>query len=466
LFIDPDVAGGLTDDEPESPALDMSIAIVTRSHASTGIIFVRMWNQGVDLGEINDVLITTPADEQILAYDATAGIWKNIDIPESAAVISSATAPANTTAIWFNTENGNTYIYYDDFWTSIAGSTGAPIISDTAPTDPVLGTQWFNSSTGKSYLYYSNAWVEIDSNGTAAQPSGNAIINGGFDFWQRGTSFTASGYSADRWYSSISGTTTVSRESTIVPDDSTFALKWTTGASNSFSSLFQALEYADVKSLWGKTVTFSAFIRAQASFVGNVSLLIQTGTSQDSLLTGTWTNLAQTSAQPSTSEYLRISVTTTIPTSTNGLRVSIGPSATQASGTGIYIAKSQLEAGPVATPFKRNAPSIQAELAACQRYYERIGTGTIGRISAATIAEFYLRFNEKRTLPTFSLTRTNPQFYDPAVGTKTGTASTIISVVGPTVSGHVVQISGFTGLVAGNFAVIINDNYVEVIAEL
>jgi hypothetical protein len=111
---------------------------------------------------------TGGTDGQILTKTSSTDYetaWE--DIPESAAVISSATPPENTSAIWFNTETGNTYIYYDNFWTSISGASGSPIISDTAPTNPVVGMQWFNSSNARTYIYYSNAWVESDSNGPA-----------------------------------------------------------------------------------------------------------------------------------------------------------------------------------------------------------------------------------------------------------------------------------------------------------
>jgi microcystin-dependent protein len=56
----------------------MNIAIVTRSHATTGILFIRMWSQGVDLNEVHDVNITgTLADNEVLAYDTTSSLWIN-----------------------------------------------------------------------------------------------------------------------------------------------------------------------------------------------------------------------------------------------------------------------------------------------------------------------------------------------------------------------------------------------------
>ena len=396
LFIDPDVAGGLTDDEPESPALDMNIAIVTRSHASTGIIFVRMWSQGVNLGEVNDVAITDPADNQILAYDETAELWKNINIPESAAVISSATAPENTTAIWFNTENGNTYIYYDSFWTSIAGNSGAPIISDTAPTSPVLGTQWFNSSTGKSYLYYSDAWIEIDSNGTSAASTGNVIINGAFDIWQRGTSFSLSvapassnTFTADRWRARLGGTGQAARTYSRVNSELNGFQYAARSQRNSDltgfgpTGLVMDLETASSVQLENSVITLSFYACAGANFSADSNILtstIYTGTGVDGNLTVGYVGAIATAQNNTlTAGWARFSQTLTVPAGVRqiGIGFTYVPTGTAGANDWFDITGVQLEAGAVATPFRRNSPSIQGELAACQRYYFRHSTSDV-----------------------------------------------------------------------------------------
>jgi hypothetical protein len=360
LFAHPTVDGKLTKVRPQH---DLVVAFITVRHASAGQLAVRI-TSGNHLEWLHDVDIEDPADDQILAYDETAGLWKNIDIPESAAVISSSTAPANTSAIWYNTENGNAYIYYDSFWTSVSGASGMPITSDTAPTNPVVGMQWFNSTNGKTYLYYSSAWIEVDSNGTAAQPSGNAIINGAFDIWQRGTSFTpANGaYTADRW--SAVFCSAVSR-STDVPAGFSFSAEFS-GTSSS-PNLNYRFESADSSALANRTVTVSLWAKSTTGTTA-LGLEVYTPTAVDNFASLTAGPLSTFSATPSTG-WTPYSATFTVPaTATNGLQLRI----VRASGTTTTrITGVQLEAGAVATPFKRNAPSIQAELAACQRYYVR-----------------------------------------------------------------------------------------------
>jgi hypothetical protein len=347
---------------------------------------------------LHDVDIEDPTDEQILAYDETNGLWKNIDIPESAAVISSATAPANTSAIWFNTENGNTYIYYDDFWTSIAGSTGAPIISDTAPTSPVLGTQWFNSSTGKSYLYFSNAWVEIDSNGTATASTGNVIINGAFEINQRvfTSSTTNLTFGFDRWRQShTGGTTTVSAQS-FTPgaaplagqEGARFVRITTTGQTDAGHFALYGQKVESVRTFAGQTVTLSFYARAGSGTPSISNELVQNfgnggspsaavlGISPNKFqLTTSWQRFTATVEVPSiagktlgTSDdgFLELNFFASAGSNFNARTVSLGVQNNTFDLWGV-----QLEAGTVATPFRRNAPSLQAELAACQRYYVR-----------------------------------------------------------------------------------------------
>jgi hypothetical protein len=147
LFIDPDVPGGLTDDEPVSPDLDMSVAIVTRSHASTGIIFIRMWSQGVDLGEVNDVAITSPTAGQVLAYNDVDELWENADIASSSIAVAE-TAPTSPEEgdVWYDSTNGKTYIYYDSYWveqtSALIGPQGpAGVVTATSPLTYSSGTQ-------------------------------------------------------------------------------------------------------------------------------------------------------------------------------------------------------------------------------------------------------------------------------------------------------------------------------------
>jgi hypothetical protein len=329
--------------------------------------------QGVPTGGTDGQILTKTSG----ADYATA--WE--DIPESAAVVSSTTPPENTSAIWFNTENGTTYIYYDSYWTSISGDSGAPIISDTAPSSPVIGMQWFNSSNGKSYIYYSNAWVELDSNGVTTASTGNFIINGGMDIWQRGTSFSSVGtgtYTADRWRTSTVGVNSTNTQSSVVPlgQGFSFSLRMAPSANGTASefTIRQVIERQQISLALGKTVTASCWIRSSKAQVKIrvFSANATGGVDRSSTFTvpvNTWTLLnAQFATFANATEW-------TGSTNDVGCRIDIGFADGQSVTTSdeIFIVGVQLELGSTATPFRRNGSSIQAELAACQRYYFGVG---------------------------------------------------------------------------------------------
>jgi hypothetical protein len=207
-------------------------------------------------------------------------------------------------------------------------------------------------------------------NGGAIPLGPNAIINGAFDIWQRGASFTSpanGAYTADRW--SAVFCSSVSR-STDAPAGFQYSAEFS--GTSTTPTLNNRIEAADSSRFANTVVTVSFWAK---SIAGTTSLALEvfTPTAIDNFTSITNVQNITLAATPSTN-WERYTATFTAPAAaTNGLQLRI----IRGSGTTTTrIAGVQLEAGPVATPFRRNANSLEGELAACQRYYFQIGNSS------------------------------------------------------------------------------------------
>lgn len=96
LWLSPTVAGGITNVKPTAPNHLVLVGWCVRSHATVGSIFVHIQN-GYELNELHDVLITTPVGGQSLIYDAATPAWKNVTAPEHITVTGTDTIVGTAT---------------------------------------------------------------------------------------------------------------------------------------------------------------------------------------------------------------------------------------------------------------------------------------------------------------------------------------------------------------------------------
>ena len=213
----------------------------------------------------------------------------------------------------------------------------------------------------------------------------NAIINGGFDVWQRGTSnvTTLLVYTADRWQKGVNthfgiSRTTVSDTTNLPNIQYAARIQRTSGSSvTSIMDLGYSMESIDTTKYVGQTITLSFYARKGANYSGaagasfGFALYTGTGTDQSIILGYTGGTATLNTAATLTTSMARYSATVTIPTTATemGLYFSYTPTGTAGANDYVDITGVQLELGSVATPFSRAGGTIQGELAACQRYY-------------------------------------------------------------------------------------------------
>jgi len=254
------------------------------------------------------------------------------------------------------------------------------------------------------------------SNATPFAAGKNKIINGDFGIWQRGTSVNltagVSTFLADRfpaYMDSNAGTVTYSRQTftpgtaPVVGYEGQYFARITTGGNCNlaFSTFLE-----DVRTLAGQVVTISWWAKASTTktFYTLLRQAFGTGGSADVNQSNTWT--ATTTWQRFTFTYVLPSISgKTIGTNSYVLLQPIQ----YGSSTGNYdidIWGVQVEAGSVATPFQTATGTLQGELAACQRYYYRLATGTtknlgIGSHYSSSYLQFMVKFPvTMRTSPT------------------------------------------------------------------
>lgn len=90
-------AGTLTATKPKAPNHMVYIGVVERANAGNGQIYVKVQN-GYELDEIHDVQINSPANGQLIIYDASTSLWKNANLTAGAGITITNGAGAVTIA--------------------------------------------------------------------------------------------------------------------------------------------------------------------------------------------------------------------------------------------------------------------------------------------------------------------------------------------------------------------------------
>jgi hypothetical protein len=232
---------------------------------------------------------------------------------------------------------------------------------------------------------------------SGGNPVSNPFINSAFDIAQRGTTFTGistgSTYTLDRWQvylgagASVSVSQQATGDTTNLPQIKNCARVGRPNTNTDLTAINygQIFENANTSRYVGQVYNISFYARAGANFSSASSALtvyVNYGTGTDQSWAGGVNNNASISqAVTLTTTWQRFTAQVS---GLSGLSATLAAAATQMAVGFAYtpvgtagaadffeLTGVQIDLGSTALPFRRNGATIQGELAACMRYFQK-----------------------------------------------------------------------------------------------
>lgn len=186
LYLSPDHAGYLTKVKPIAPKHMIVVGWVVYAHAVHGKIFVKVDN-GYELDELHNVRITSVANNDLLQYDSTLQVWKNVapSIAVPTPTLAQVTTAGNTTTNGIVLGSATVITASPYTLQVVGGAGGSAIFSNSAKTQ---GLNINLTTAGETRIYGDYFGAGVDQKlilGTFAnratqlvlQTSGNVGIN-------------------------------------------------------------------------------------------------------------------------------------------------------------------------------------------------------------------------------------------------------------------------------------------------
>jgi hypothetical protein len=250
-------------------------------------------------------------------------------------------------------------------------------------------------------------WIKY-LNDRAGKVSGkNYLINGDFNIWQRATSFTGSGYTADRWSAPGAAGSVVSKVADSPSGFGSCAEVTHTVGSNWLQTRLEGANCAPL-ALQVCTISYWTYNISGAT---QVTIIVESADALDNFSTNTTVSSAVKTSVLNTWTKHTHTFTATAAVA-NGIQIRIVSGSAAAVNR---IADVKLEEGEYATNFEQR--SVGEELALCQRYYYKNDTAALMQkfIAGSNINTGYFPIT-MRTLPSVIIksgdTGTAGQIYD------------------------------------------------------